>query len=88
MDSATFFPLYRRAASGMSFYRVEAPDRLVEIQVVGSRYMIHTLEARILPERQLIRDIIDQLDGAYVEVTPSEYDAFEADCRNNRSRIA
>lgn len=74
------FPQYRKSAQGLNYYKISAPDLLEEIQVMGSRWAMHELVARILPERNLIADLLDTEAGHALEISAHEYEAFLAKC--------
>ncbi len=53
------FPQYRRYSDGKSFFRIDSPGTLVELKLMGSYYQLHRMEARILPDRNYISDLIE-----------------------------
>lgn len=58
------FPLYRCYSNRLSFFLIKSETELKEWQVIGGSYTVRTLEARILPERNLIMDLIEmQTEG-------------------------
>lgn len=81
------FPLYRALANRKSFYCISAPDEMTEYQQIGSKYVVHSLKARILPEHNLLRDLISNDNGHWHEVTAEEFDAFVTECERDRERL-
>jgi hypothetical protein len=79
------FPQYRRLANHRSYYRVDAPDEMLEVQVMGSKYWVYHHVARILPEQWLLRDVIDCADGRWEPVSSTEFELFYEDCRQSRA---
>lgn len=71
------YPIYRKSLSEKSFYAVIAEDQCIEIQLIGSKRLRHEIHARILPDRLLIRDVIDCADGRYLPITATEFAAME-----------
>lgn len=61
---------------------------MTEIQLIGSRYAVHELNVRILPERLLLQDMLDDDGSRYLPITEEAYEARLEDCMNNRERIA
>jgi hypothetical protein len=57
-----------------------------EIQRLGENWTEHTLEAKILPERNLIHDLLSGQNGYYLEITHDEFEAFERHCQNKLKR--
>jgi hypothetical protein len=71
------YPIYRKSLSEKSFYAVIAEDQCIEIQQVGSKRIRHVIEARILPDRLFIRDVIDCAEGRYLPISAAEFSDFE-----------
>ena len=72
------FPLYRKLRNGVSVYRVDGPDQLVEYQRLGSKILRHELHATILPERVFIADIIANEGERWDPIGKEEFLAWEA----------
>jgi hypothetical protein len=72
---AAAFPIYRRTADGRHFYRIEAPDRFTEVQVIGSRRVLHAVEATQYPERVRIMEMIAGGEGRYLPLAEEEWAA-------------
>ncbi len=81
------FPQYRKLKNGQSYYQLENPSLLHEIQLIGQRWTTHDLAAKILPERNLLTDILLCADEAYVVIDAAEYDAFLAHCETHLKRF-
>lgn len=64
------FPLYRRSTNGLNWYRINSPTELLEVQRVGSRYVLHRLSASAYPEQVRIMELISLADG-HVEDCPA-----------------
>lgn len=75
------FPLYRKYPNNKSYFKVLSPQIFEEVQVVGKYYRIEQFEAKILPDRNLIGDMIDLTQGHWVEIDKSEFDNFKAHCQ-------
>ncbi|MBX7050675.1 MAG: hypothetical protein K1X54_01425 [Flavobacteriales bacterium] len=67
------FPIYRRLKNGKSYYIILAADRMKEYQKLGKNWLVHEIHAKILPERLLISDIIENLDGQYENSSAAEF---------------
>lgn len=52
------FPIFLELVNGNTIYRIDSLDRMEEIQVIGSKYAVFVLEARIYPDRVRIADMI------------------------------
>lgn len=53
------FPQYRRSRDGRHAYRIEGPRAFTEVQVIGSRAVIHRVKDAAYPEQVRIREMID-----------------------------
>lgn len=60
------YPQYRKNTSGTSFYQITSATHVVELQRLGSKFIKHDIEARILPEKTLIHDLLHCADGHYL----------------------
>ncbi len=74
------FPQYRKLSNGKNYYRIDNTEQLEEIQIVGSYWIVHTLHAKIHPERMMIRDLIDAADGHAEAITETDYKEFKNWC--------
>ena len=68
------FPIYRKYSNNKNFYKIESKEVLEELQLIGKSYAIIRLEAKILPEFNLIQDLIDNKDNRWEASTALEYD--------------
>lgn len=83
----TQFPQYRKTTNERSFYKISNEKKLEEWQKLGSKYMVHTLNAQIYPEVLFIKDLIDNLTGNYEIISALEFDSFKSYCTENLSKI-
>lgn len=51
------YPQYRRYHNGRSWFKISSPSEMEEVQQIGSRFVLHTLKATILPDRNHIYDL-------------------------------
>ena len=70
----TFIPQWFATPDGASTYALSSPDRLVEHQRVGGRYMRHVLEVKTYPDRLYVSALLDRLaSGALVSLEEVDY---------------
>ncbi|NBU92858.1 MAG: hypothetical protein EBS17_08485 [Flavobacteriia bacterium] len=69
------FPQYRKLPNHRNFYKITSNQRLLEIQVVGSKKINHTLEARTYFELQRIQDML-LLNTPYLIALQEEYESL------------
>ena len=77
------FPKYRKYANEKTFYKVESEKRMLEISLLGSKYREQIIEAKILPDRNFIADVIMNEGGFLIEISAEEFDRFYENCRDN-----
>ena len=68
------FPVYKKYTNKLSFFKVTSPDSFEEIKITGNYYSIITIQAKILPERNFIEDLLKNEQGNWVEISAKEYD--------------
>jgi hypothetical protein len=66
------FPKYRKYPNNKSFFKVLSNESFEEIQVVGSNYLLTKVEAKILPDRHFIADMIES-GSHWVPIEAEEY---------------
>jgi hypothetical protein len=79
MTTATVsFPQYRMYKNGKSYFKISSASEFEEIQVIGSRYFFHAFTAKILPDRNLIHDMLNDYGTNWVQITDSEFQAAKS----------
>ncbi len=53
------FPQYRRYLNGQSYFKISSPDTFTELKRSGNFFEVHELKAKILPDRNLIADLLN-----------------------------
>ncbi|MCB0795586.1 MAG: hypothetical protein KDB88_12690 [Flavobacteriales bacterium] len=69
------FPLYRKTRDDRHFFRIDGPDRFMEIQRIGTRAIRHLVDGGAYPERVRIDEMIRMAEGRYVQSTEQEFQA-------------
>lgn len=49
---------------------------MLEVQVIGNYYICHELEAKILPERLLLSDLIEADSQTFEVISEKDFEAF------------
>lgn len=66
------FPVYRKYKNGKSYFKIISREEFEEIQIVGTKKIIHLVAAKQLPEMNQIYDLV--YDRNLTEtITDSEY---------------
>ncbi len=73
ISNETQFPVYRRTADGRHYYHIVAADLFMEIQLIGSKAVLHRIDAALYPERLRVQDMVDANDGHFLPSGPAEW---------------
>lgn len=71
----TDFPQYRKLSNEKVFYRIRDDRNFDEIQLVGSRAMFFSMEAKQYPEILKIKDLLKLTEG-FLESSQDEFEAL------------
>jgi hypothetical protein len=61
----------------MSYYKIISPLIFEEIKVLGDKKTLHVFEAKILPDRNYIYDLIYNYEKYWIESTQEEYESIK-----------
>lgn len=62
MDKNTDFPQYRKLSNGMTYYKILDDRNFQEIQLMGSKKVIHLIKANQYPEILRIKDMLEMAE--------------------------
>ena len=68
------FPQYRKYKNGKSFFKIMSMNKFVEIQMIGNQFLKHEIEAKILPDRNYIHDMLNNYTQNWDLITAEEFD--------------
>lgn len=68
------FPVYRKYPNNKSFFKIVDADRFQEIKITGKLVELHHFEAKILPDRNFIQDMIAMDNAFWVQSSAEEFD--------------
>lgn len=74
----THFPQYRKLSNEKAYYRISDARHWDEIQIVGTKAILHSVHAQQYPEMLRIQDMVDLEGGFYVLSTESEFEVVMA----------
>lgn len=78
--SSISFPQYRKYKNNKSFFKIHSFAQWDEIQVIGTKYIFHTYEVKILPDRNFINDMLMDYQANWEVISAEEYDAVKILC--------
>ncbi len=86
--SETFeFPQYRKYPNDKHFFKIISKVEFEEITMMGSHYSVSRKVASILPDRNLILDMLSGYDGHYITSDQHEYDAILEHCQKHLKKF-
>lgn len=66
------FPQYRKYSNNRNFFKIRSAEDFEEISFIGSKRIVRQHRATILPDRNLVQDLL--YDPAFAEtITEEEY---------------
>lgn len=66
------FPQYRKYSNNRNFFKISSAEDFEEISFIGNKHIVRQHRATILPDRNLIQDLLH--DPAFAEtITEEEY---------------
>lgn len=67
------FPCFRRLKGGGHYYRIDAPDRFIEVQLIGSRKAVHVVQAKVYPELLRVQEMINGEGGRFEVISEADW---------------
>ena len=70
------FPIYRKYNGIDVWFKISSATKFSEYKRMGTRLLCDDVEAKIFPEKQFIRDMIDCYENRWLIVSESELNQF------------
>lgn len=70
------FPIFRKYTNEKSYFIIETENSFTEYKINPGGLEIHKIEAKILPDRIFIQDMIDLKDGHWLSIEELEFNTF------------
>ncbi len=70
------FPLFRKYSNEKSYFIIDSKNSFTEYKLNPSGLEVHKIEAKILPDRVFIEDMIALKDGHWLSVEELEFKSF------------
>ena len=71
------YPIYRKMRDASNYYRIVSPDRFVELQRIGERWVMHHVVATMYPEKVRVMEMVGMDDGRYELLDEAEWNKIE-----------
>ena len=70
------FPVYRKYSNNKSYFKDESAANFRELKITGSLIESFDFEAKILPDRNFIQDMLNLENGYWEPIDKEEWDAI------------
>lgn len=70
------FPIYRKYKGIDVWFKINSLTHFIEYKRLGEKLIEHQVEAKIFPEQQFIRDMIDLYENRWEMVNETEFKNF------------
>jgi hypothetical protein len=70
------FPQYRKYKNEKSYFKVTSRTEWEEIQLIGSKYLLNHYTVKILPDRNLVHDMLFDYEANWIKIDANEYDSI------------
>lgn len=68
------FPQYRKYKNGKSYFKIISEKEFEEKTFLGGKTITHKFEVRILPDRNLVSDLLKNYSEFAVKISEEEYE--------------
>jgi len=72
---STDYPQYRKYPNEKGYFKIISDKEWEEIQIIGSKYLLHRFTVNILPDRNFIYDMTFDYENRWVKISEEEYEA-------------
>ena len=73
----TAYPQYRKYKNNKAYFKIISDKEWEEIQVLGSKYMLHLFTVNILPDRNFIYDMTFDYRDHWEKIEETEYEQMK-----------
>ena len=80
------YPQFRKLLNEKSYYKIDSETHFTELQRTGKMWTQTEIEARILPERNLVRDLLEASGKHYQVISEDDYITFREMCEKTLYR--
>jgi len=77
------FPIFRRYKHGNTFYRINSVENFDELMIIGMYFVFTNHQANILPEYQMIIDLLDNAGNRLENIDVEVFEAKLDFCKKN-----
>lgn len=71
------YPQFRKYPNNKAYFKIISETRWEEIQVVGSKYILHEFTVKIMPDRNFIYDMTFDYKNNWEVIDENVYDSIK-----------
>jgi hypothetical protein len=68
------YPQYRKYKNNKAYFKIISEKEWEEIQVLGTKYILHTFTVKILPDRNFLYDMTFDFENNWDQIEEDEYE--------------
>ena len=72
------YPQYRKYLNDKAYFKITSATAWEEIQVLGSKYLLHQFTVNIFPDRNFIHDMTFEYENNWKKITEAEYEEIKS----------
>jgi len=77
MNPSITFPVYRKYKNKLSYFKINSDSNFEEIKIMANQGSIHTFNAKILPDRNFIYDMLYNYNEHWEESNELEFNKIK-----------
>lgn len=70
------FPQYRRYKNAQSYFKITSESSFIEYKLLGKKLEMYAIEAKILPDRNYIQDLLYNYDDHWEKLDEQSFNDF------------
>jgi hypothetical protein len=74
MTESMQFPQYRRYLNGRNYFCFQSMEAFEELRGLGNKWLIEQHTAKILPDRNLVHDLLFEYQGIAEKIDAGDYE--------------
>lgn len=76
------YPQYRKYLNGKAYFKIISATEWEEVQLIGSKHILHQFTVNIMPDRNFIYDITFDYKNNWEKITEEEYQSLKFKVRS------
>jgi hypothetical protein len=82
------FPQYRKYLNGQSYFKIISAEEMTELKIIGSLYEVHHLKVKILPDRNLLHDLLNDYAAFAEAIDEMEFEDKLQYCKLHLQKLS